>query len=129
MIVTCVYIAKSRSSMKKADEMYQLGIARKAKPLKRLQTRYEEFQKRILSAPAGSSLDDEPAAPPPAPTARKVLGERAKPTVSADSDPFIASGSTSRPNNNGARIAVFRDGVDQPGMCRPNLGPGVSVLN
>jgi checkpoint serine/threonine-protein kinase len=105
--------------MKKADEMYQLGIARKAKPLKRLQTRYGEFQKRILGAPAGSSMDaDEAMAPPPpAPTARKVLGERTKPAVSADSDPFTVSASSSRPTtNNGARIAVFRDGVDHPGM-------------
>ncbi|KAG8747306.1 hypothetical protein FRC10_001485 [Ceratobasidium sp. 414] len=103
-------------NMRKADEMYQLGIARKAKPLKRLQTRYEEFKKRILNAPAGSSTDtDEPmAAPPPAPTARKVLGERARPTAPADSDPFIVSSSSSRPTNNGARITVFRDGVDQP---------------
>ncbi|CAE7180943.1 unnamed protein product [Rhizoctonia solani] len=97
-------------NMKKADEIYQLGIARKAKPLKRLQQRYEEFQKRMLAAPAGSSADvDEAMAPAPlAPTARKVLGERTKPTTSTD-DPFIVSSSSSRPNNNGARIPVFRD--------------------
>ncbi|CAE6343568.1 unnamed protein product [Rhizoctonia solani] len=102
-------------NMRKADEIYQLGIARKAKPLKRLQQRYEEFQKRMLAAPAGSSADvDEVMAPaPPAPTARKVLGERTKATSSADSDPFVVSSSSSRANNNGARIPVFRDG-DQP---------------
>ncbi|KAG8690730.1 hypothetical protein FRC11_009475 [Ceratobasidium sp. 423] len=101
-------------NMRKADEIYQLGIARKAKPLKRLQQRYEEFQKRMLAAPAGSSADaDEVMAPaPPAPTARKVLGERTKPASSADSDPFVVS-SSSRASNNGARIPVFRDG-DQP---------------
>jgi checkpoint serine/threonine-protein kinase len=113
--------------MRKADEIYQLGIARKAKPLKRLQQRYEEFQKRMLAAPAGSSADvDEVMAPaPPAPTARKVLGERTKATSSADSDPFVVSSSSSRANNNGARIPVFRDG-DQPGkrkfhMSRTNI--------
>lgn len=101
--------------MRKADEIYQLGIARKAKPLKRLQQRYEEFQKRMLAAPPGSNVaEDEVAAPaPPAPTARKVLGERTKPSSSTD-DPFIVSSSSSRPKNNGARIPVFRD-VDQPG--------------
>ncbi|KAJ1307646.1 hypothetical protein OPQ81_001740 [Rhizoctonia solani] len=101
-------------NMRKADEIYQLGIARKAKPLKRLQQRYEEFQKRMLAAPPGSSTDvDEVMAPaPPVPTARKVLGERTKPTSSADSDPFVVS-SSSRPNNNGARIPVFRD-AEQP---------------
>ncbi|QRW04081.1 protein kinase [Ceratobasidium sp. AG-Ba] len=89
-------LERSRN-MKKADEIYQLGIARKAKPLKRLQTRYEEFQKRILSAPAGSSTetDELMAAPPPAPTARKVLGERTRPTTTPD-DPFVVSSSTSR---------------------------------
>ncbi|KAH7341664.1 Mad3/BUB1 homology region 1-domain-containing protein [Rhizoctonia solani] len=102
-------------NMRKADEIYQLGIARKAKPLKRLQQRYEEFQKRMLAAPAGSSADvDEVMAPaPPVPTARKVLGERTKPASSADSDPFVVSASSSRANNNGARIPVFRD-ADQP---------------
>lgn len=102
--------------MRKADEIYQLGIARKAKPLKRLQQRYEEFQKRMLAAPAGSSadVDEVMAPPPPVPTARKVLGERTKPTTSADSDPFVVS-SSSRANNNGARIPVFRD-ADQPGV-------------
>ncbi|KAF8734207.1 Mad3/BUB1 hoMad3/BUB1 homology region 1, partial [Rhizoctonia solani] len=103
------------SNMRKADEIYQLGIARKAKPLKRLQQRYEEFQKRMLAAPAGSSTDiDEVMAPAPAaPTARKVLGERTKATSSADSDPFVVSSSSTRANNNGARIPVFRD-ADQP---------------
>ncbi|CAE6380198.1 unnamed protein product [Rhizoctonia solani] len=102
-------------NMRKADEIYQLGIARKAKPLKRIQQRYEEFQKRMLAAPAGSSADvDEVMAPaPPVPTARKVLGERTKATSSADSDPFVVSSSSSRTNNNGARIPVFRD-ADQP---------------
>ncbi|CAE6354199.1 unnamed protein product [Rhizoctonia solani] len=101
-------------NMRKADEIYQLGIARKAKPLKRLQQRYEEFQKRMLAAPAGSNTEiDEVMAPaPPAPTARKVLGERTKPASSTD-DPFVVSSSSSRPNNNGARIPVFRD-ADQP---------------
>jgi len=39
-------------SKKDADDIYNLGIARKASPLDHLQNRYNEFQKRMLSGAA-----------------------------------------------------------------------------
>ncbi|KAJ1733855.1 protein kinase [Coemansia biformis] len=38
----------------KADEVYRLGIARKAQPLSRLQRRFDEFQRRVVAQTARS---------------------------------------------------------------------------
>ncbi|KAJ2491384.1 protein kinase [Coemansia sp. RSA 2050] len=40
---------ETRDKIKRADEVYQLGVARKAQPLARLERRYEEFQKRVVA--------------------------------------------------------------------------------
>ena len=46
-----------------ADETYQVGIARRAQPLERLESKYREFQKRMMSSPTlPSQADSEEAA-------------------------------------------------------------------
>ncbi|KAJ1816509.1 protein kinase [Coemansia sp. RSA 2598] len=42
-------LLESRGKNRKADEMYQLGISRKAQPLVRLERRYTDFQRRIMA--------------------------------------------------------------------------------
>ncbi|KAJ2863421.1 protein kinase, partial [Coemansia asiatica] len=42
-------LLEGRGKSRKADEVYQLGIARKAQPLVRLERRYSDFQRRIMA--------------------------------------------------------------------------------
>ncbi|KAJ1883169.1 protein kinase [Coemansia sp. RSA 1722] len=42
-------LLESRGKGRRADEVYQLGVARKAQPLVRLERRYNEFQRRIMA--------------------------------------------------------------------------------
>ncbi|KAJ2034733.1 protein kinase [Coemansia sp. S2] len=42
-------LLEGRGKIKKADEVYQLGVARKAQPLARLERRYVEFQRRVMA--------------------------------------------------------------------------------
>ncbi|KAI9503472.1 Mad3/BUB1 homology region 1-domain-containing protein, partial [Coemansia spiralis] len=41
-------LLESQNKARKADEVYQLGIARKAQPLARIQRRYNDFQRRLV---------------------------------------------------------------------------------
>lgn len=47
-----------------ADEIYQMGLLRGARPLNRLKRKYDEFSQRLATNPARS---DEPTSPPIAP--------------------------------------------------------------
>ncbi|KAJ2849994.1 protein kinase [Coemansia brasiliensis] len=42
-------LLEGSGKVRKADEIYQLGIARKAQPLARLQRRFDEFQRRVMA--------------------------------------------------------------------------------
>ncbi|KAI8320654.1 hypothetical protein GQ54DRAFT_340475 [Martensiomyces pterosporus] len=42
-------LLESMGKVRQADEIFQLGVARKAQPLARLQRRYVEFQKRVMA--------------------------------------------------------------------------------
>ncbi|KAJ2807358.1 protein kinase, partial [Coemansia guatemalensis] len=42
-------LLEGAGKIRKADETYQLGIARNAQPLVRLQRRYDEFQRRVMA--------------------------------------------------------------------------------
>ena len=120
----------------KADEIYLLGINRKAEPLEHLRSRHAEFQKRMMIATnvgsaESNSSSSAASAPAPAPTKRKILGERAMPLPASSSvvttstssnsgrmqiftDPAPSSSSSSqnsKPKSN-SRMAIFVDGVD-----------------
>ncbi|KAL7424504.1 protein kinase [Cryptotrichosporon argae] len=94
---------------KKADEIYKLGIARRAAPVERLKTRHAAFLARIMAPPSGELPDDEPA-PPRATPARTALGAAgATPLVSGSAATPAAGQRLSRAPN-GAKMAVFQDG-------------------
>ncbi|TFK88147.1 hypothetical protein K466DRAFT_521326 [Polyporus arcularius HHB13444] len=101
-----------------ADETYLLGIARKAAPLERLESRHREFQKRMMASPtlpsSGSSNataeNVSPPVPAPAPR-RQVLGEPA--ASSSSRTRTTRSGSTRSP-------PVSEDVFSAPALARPN---------
>ncbi|KAI7821612.1 Mad3/BUB1 homology region 1, partial [Kickxella alabastrina] len=41
-------LLEGREKTRKADEVYQLGVARKAQPLARLERKYVDFQRRVM---------------------------------------------------------------------------------
>jgi hypothetical protein len=104
-----------------ADETYLLGINRQASPVERLQSKYREFQKRMMLA---TPLEATPAPEQSQPTAatvtrRKILGEttstsksstqsaRSTSTTAPSSHPQgDVFGSASKPN---ARMQIFVD--------------------
>lgn len=109
-----------------ADEAYLLGIARRAAPLERLETKHGEFQKRMMSSPSLSSevkpSSTADAATPASRTRRGGLGGPSSATtvtrrVTRASSRLNASASSStpltdtaslRPQPN-ARIPIFVD--------------------
>ncbi|KAJ2508779.1 protein kinase [Coemansia sp. RSA 2052] len=65
-------LLESKGKVRKADEIYQLGAARKAQPLARLQRRYVEFQRRVMAQTMRdaekqqqSAAEEAAAVPPP----------------------------------------------------------------
>ncbi|KAH0556847.1 hypothetical protein GP486_005365 [Trichoglossum hirsutum] len=95
-----------------ANEIYELGIQREARPTERLARRYAQFQERYNQRPQS---DREPSSPA-LPTVRPALAAKVDPfTVSTPGpvDPQarppsagIGSGSTRRPHQ---KLAVFSD--------------------
>ncbi|BGP35745.1 protein kinase [Rhodotorula toruloides] len=93
-------VLEAKHKRQQADQVYNLGINRRATPLDRLKRSYLDFQARMLVAP-----------PPPSPP-------RATSSSSTESRPILASSSTSRPaqggigigaKGNGSSFAIFRD--------------------
>lgn len=98
---------------KKADEIYKLGINRKAAPLQRLKNRHAAFLSRI-AAPDGQIPEDEPISAPSASARRTVLGQMATPGHASSSAPVQMAPSSHNPSRtNGSKMAIFSD-ADQP---------------
>jgi checkpoint serine/threonine-protein kinase len=89
---------------RKADQIFQIGILREARPIERLRKRYSEFQKRLEISPPDPQ---EPSSTPPPPL-RTILG--------ASQVASTAAG-TSRARS---KIKVFAD-ADEP-ESRPGTG-------
>ncbi|KAJ2686592.1 protein kinase [Coemansia spiralis] len=97
---------ESRDKVKRADDVYQLGIARKAQPLARLERRYEEFQKRVVARTV------RPGEPPVEEnTQRTMLGTKRGPvrSVAANTLPGALRGVAAECVRTNARIPVFSD--------------------
>lgn len=98
----------------KADEIYRLGIARRAKPLDRLQHRYKSFQVRIMQTPAAFlPPETAPAPSSSAPSSsssrsRSTLGTLSAPSGSSSGSIGTSSASSTRANN-GKKMAIFVD--------------------
>ncbi|THH23190.1 hypothetical protein EUX98_g7987 [Antrodiella citrinella] len=91
-------LALEKASRKtEADEIYMVGIARKAQPLERLETKHREFQKRMMAgftaAAAAAPANPTPIASTTAPR-RAVLGESSSRTRTSGS---ISRSASSRP--------------------------------
>ncbi|ORY31588.1 hypothetical protein BCR39DRAFT_558055 [Naematelia encephala] len=102
---------------KKADEIYRLGIARRATPIERLKSRHQAFLARIMLPPGGSVPEDDPVPPPTAARTpgRAVLGTVASGTIAGTSQLAPAQRLSQAPN--GAKMEVFTDenGVPEEG--------------
>lgn len=94
---------------RKADEVFQIGLLKEARPVERLRKRYSEFQKRLEVSPPDPH---EPSSPPP--PLRTILG------ASQVSAPSAAGSSRSRP-----KIKVFND-TEEPEV-RPGSGGWQSI--
>ncbi|BGP43834.1 protein kinase [Rhodotorula kratochvilovae] len=94
-------VLEAKHKRKQADQVYNLGINRRATPLDRLKRSYLDFQARMLVAPP------VPSPPRTAPTAdaRSILSRA--PGGAAP----VTGGTGVRPAGNGGLFAVFRDGA------------------
>jgi hypothetical protein len=93
------------NSKQEADEVYRLGIARKAEPLDHLESRYQDFQRRMISTHSASAADttnSQPArpkrqalatakAPSGTPAPSRAAGAR------STAEPLPAAATSSRP--------------------------------
>lgn len=124
------YLSVLKYRRTKADEIYLLGIARKAQPLDHLERRHQDFQKRMMVAtPISSPEIDSSSAialsangqiAPTAPR-RRVLGE----STSSSSTPFASSSSSRRtvltPSSvTGADDVFSTPSTSTPGSSRAN---------
>ncbi|KAJ9104483.1 hypothetical protein QFC21_001979 [Naganishia friedmannii] len=98
---------ETRGRRQKADEVYRIGINRKAQPLRRLQASYQAFQARE-SDPAGVVVTATPSGAAPQSAQRRVLGDRSGRGLG----PQVTS-SSSLPDN-GARLDVFSEEASNP---------------
>ncbi|GAA5857604.1 hypothetical protein JCM9279_006482 [Rhodotorula babjevae] len=99
-------VLEAKHKRKQADQVYNLGINRRATPLDRLKRSYLDFQARMLVAPPVPS-PPRPAAPTA--DARPILARPAGAVVAAGSG--AGTGTGVRPAGNGSLFAVFRDGA------------------
>ncbi|CAK9780273.1 hypothetical protein CC85DRAFT_201541 [Cutaneotrichosporon oleaginosum] len=87
---------------KKADEVYRLGIARRAAPLERLKNRHAAFLTRIM-APSSEDIPEDDPTPPTQPR-RAALGAIGGPPPSVQQTPAGRSRAT-----NGSKMEIFAD--------------------
>ncbi|KAL1407356.1 protein kinase [Vanrija albida] len=103
--------AEGLGRKKKADDVYRLGLARKAAPVERLKNRHQAFLTRIMAPPSGAIPDDDPAPAAPTP-ARAVLGQVGRGGLGGGSVSGATPGSSSSrisKGTNGSKIAIFSD--------------------
>ena len=84
-------VLEKMNRKRKADEIFQMGLLKEARPVERLRKRYEEFKRRLQVSPPDPS---EPSTPPP--PLRTILGA---------SQFTSTTGNASRPR----KIQVFTD--------------------
>ncbi|KPV73066.1 uncharacterized protein RHOBADRAFT_55300 [Rhodotorula graminis WP1] len=99
-------VLEAKHKRKQADQVYNLGINRRATPLDRLKRSYLDFQARMLVAPP---VPSPPRPSAPTADARPILSRPAGAVVAAGSG--TGAGTGVRPAGNGSLFAVFRDGA------------------
>lgn len=114
---------------KEADEIYALGIARKAQPLDHLKGRYQDFQKRMMTNASAPVVEDATPARPSGQAPRQALAPTSKKTTSSS-----RMGSSSRiptvaampsppvvPSSN-SRLQIFVDPTGEESAAASNSG-------
>lgn len=95
-------------------EMYDIGIARRAHPLPRLQARKRDFSVRMMTAPVGGSPSDKPLQ-----SSRSALVETKtslKRPTSENRNPALGSSrgpTSSRAGNNKGSFAIYTEGGEK----------------
>jgi checkpoint serine/threonine-protein kinase len=95
-----------------AEEMYNLGIDRDARPVERLVRKYGEFQHRLDSRPHDAPQPSSPALP----AVRPALAAKMDPFAHASPAPALANPQTQQPSKSRSgkpKLAVFSGG-DEP---------------
>lgn len=94
---------------KEADEIYGLGLARKAQPLEHLKARYEDFQKRMMTNTSIPVV--EPSRPTPQQAPRQALATTS--SLPTSSSRPLGSANTQAPpipsSSSNARMQIFFD--------------------
>lgn len=116
-ILFSVLMRTERFSYRKAEDVFRLGIARKAAPLERLKRLYKEFLARHVIGPDGTLPEDEPL--PSRTPGRSILGGLGSAITSTTT--IAISGavqSTQAPktatrNANGSKMEIFSDDKGQ----------------
>ncbi|OCF44535.1 BUB protein kinase [Kwoniella heveanensis CBS 569] len=106
---------------KKADEIYRLGIARKASPIDRLKTRHKQFLERIMAPPSGVVPDDEPSASSSSSRGlgRSVLGHVSHASTSVAGATQLAPSMRVASKGNGSKMEIFSDDTGRPEDAAP----------
>lgn len=99
-------VSLTRARKRKANEIFELGINRRAAPVERLKTRYQTFLQRILVASSRDIPEDEPLLPSRS-GGRSVLGQVATPSLSGATQ--LASSTRTSRAPNGAKMTIFSD--------------------
>lgn len=93
---------------KKADEIYRLGIARKAAPLERLKARHQAFRERIMVA-SNETIPEDEAQAATRTQSRSVLGNVNPAFTAVSGATQLAPSLRLSKSANGARMEIFSD--------------------
>ncbi|ESK90223.1 likely protein kinase [Moniliophthora roreri MCA 2997] len=95
---------------KEADQVYTLGIARKASPVERMKSKHEDFQKRMMcAAPIPSSSTSNDVAPAPSAPKRTVLATTSAAAPSASSSRLPTRTTRTPSSSSNVPLRVFVD--------------------
>lgn len=106
------------SRRKKTDEIYRLGIARKAAPLERLKSRHHAFLERIMVSPTDTIPEDEPAMSLRTP-GRSILGGVTSIPATLSGATQLAPANRLPKSTNGAKLDIFSDVTGQGDDAAP----------
>ena len=105
-----------------AEEIYNMGIEREARPVERLVRKYGEFQHRFESRPQDVPEPTSPALP----AVRPALAAKLDPFASASATPTDshqqAQPKTNKPKSGKAKMAIFSD-EGEPAKASPGGTP------
>lgn len=106
---------RAPSRRKKANEVFELGINRRAGPLERLKNRHQQYLQRILVNSSHEIPEDEPLVPSRS-GGRSVLGQVNTASSTISGAVQLAPSTRLSKATNGAKMDVFVDGPNKSGQ-------------